>query len=112
MNRSFGWLICLSLLCRNAAAGQDFGCMQSCYERGLERSQCITLCGGGAGAGALAGQAGLPGNPAFDAVLPKPLAPPPPKVVDPKCYQDCRKRGYHPQLCQRQCSWGGDENWR
>jgi hypothetical protein len=94
---AFGW---------RAAAAQDFGCMQSCFARGFERSDCITICGG-SGAGGLTDQTGLPKNPAFETIAPKTQAPPLPKVVDPKCYQDCRKRNYHPQLCQRQCSWGG-----
>lgn len=91
-----------------SALATDFNCMEGCFRQGHARSHCVAVCGGGPGPGML-DQPGMPRNPAFDQMeqqshpQQRPLAP----VVDPRCLDACRKRGFNYSLCRQQCAYGG-----
>lgn len=85
----------------------DFACMEGCFGQGYARSHCITVCDSNPGRGGMLDQPGLPKNPAFEQLQQQaqPRRQPLPPVVDPRCVDDCRKKGYNYSLCRRQCSY-------
>jgi hypothetical protein len=88
-----------------SAIAADFNCMEGCFRQGYARSHCLAVCDSG-GPGML-DQPGLPKNPAFDQMQrqTQPRGQPLPPVVDPRCLDDCRKKGFNYSLCRRQCSY-------
>jgi hypothetical protein len=51
----------------------------------------------------------MPRNPAFDQMEQQgqPQQRPMQPIVDPRCLDSCRKRGYNYSLCRQQCGYGG-----
>lgn len=97
-----------AILCLSSAvsAGQDFQCMQECLGQGYDRGYCLGVCATSPDADGILAQPGLPKNPAFEEVAPKKPRQPAPKLVDPKCMKDCRRKGYDYMFCmKRVCAY-------
>ncbi len=90
-------------------SSSDTACQEACVRQGGEWNYCAGACGRQEPHRRQPPieQPGLQRNPAFDQLEreTKPSDRSLPPVVDKKCVQDCRAKGYNYQLCARQCSY-------
>ncbi len=81
-------------------------CMRDCARQGYDYGYCSGMCDRGQPDIGLPQQQGAPGNPYLDSIPdPVPKRQAVPNNVDPRCFGDCRARGYEYGYCRNYCRY-------